>query len=148
MCRYKANYEPSELLCRACLQWVPVSPELIAAFDHSEQRVDLCALSADCPKPRLVPLQHDPQAASDAGAVIGSDASAADTGTDHDDDDATAVLEVRDKMRVQMVGQVSSVAALLPRLTPRGQTMLGRLVNDMIEACGRAFAQRCLLVLD
>jgi hypothetical protein len=84
----------------------------------------------------MAPLQHGPHAASDAGAAAVSEASAADASADHDTDNAAAVLEVRGTMQVQLEGRVSSVAALLPRLTLHGQAMLGRLVNDMIEACG------------
>ena len=41
--RYKAQFEPSELLCRACLRWVPFSPRLLAALDADECHFDLCA---------------------------------------------------------------------------------------------------------
>jgi hypothetical protein len=121
----------------------------MAAFDHSEQRMDLCALSANRPKARMTPLQLGAQTASDAGAVAVSEASAADASAENDNDNAAAVLEVSHTMRVQLVGgQVSSVAVLLPHLTVDGQATLGRLVKDMLSACGRAFTQRSLLVLD
>ena len=55
-CRYKAQFEPSELLCRTCLRWVPFSQRLLAALDAAECRFDLCAAAQNAGVAPLPPL--------------------------------------------------------------------------------------------
>lgn len=53
-CRYKAEYQPSDLLCRQSLAWVPCSPKLLRALDERDGCADLCALErprAEAPPP-------------------------------------------------------------------------------------------------
>lgn len=42
--RYKAEYQPSDLLCPRALEWVPCSTRLLRALDDHDGTSDLCAL--------------------------------------------------------------------------------------------------------
>lgn len=51
-CRYKAEFQPSDLLCRQSLTWVPCTPKLLRSLDSADGTPALCELEephADSP---------------------------------------------------------------------------------------------------
>lgn len=46
MCRYKAEYRTSELLCRSTLRWVPLTPQFLEQLDTNDGVLLLSVLHA------------------------------------------------------------------------------------------------------
>ena len=178
MCRYKAQFAPSELLCRTCLRWVPITPSLLAALDGDERQPDLCAASQAAGTPPLPSLLSRPQPRMAGTLQVARVTPDACAGQDDNMMDAASHVpeheSVSDRnetrstrrgiqtgstessceawsvmqMRVRLWGGVFGLSALEQLVDERGWQLVRSMCAELVQEAGAAFAAQCLLLLD
>ena len=171
--RYKARFAPSDLLCRTCLRWVPLSPQLLAALDAREQQPHLCALAATggagAPRPQLTALVATASATAmsqppsrtlsidrSADDVSGTTQPAPDADGDEQERQEVSVCQAARngvdqavlQLQVALWGCSMRVRDVLPRVTAKGQQILQGIAREVVETCGVHFAAHCIVQLE
>lgn len=135
-CRYKAEYQPSDLLCRKSLAWVPCTPKLLRALDER----DGCACLSDLEQPHAEAPPAIPPAALPGGPYNAIPGLPTQT---------LGRLFTSDDILVSAQGSLGRMRHWLAGVaSERGATHLRRLAAEVLDHVGPRAASQLCIVLD
>lgn len=143
-CRYKALYRPSDLLCRATLSWVRITPELLAALDADCNRHNLSTAcdgareGGDAQRASVATSVIDERSSDCAGSAGACSAEATDAGATGLPDDA---------VRIGLHGRVLTIGELREHFGPRIGGQAAAICSEFLDEVGARFAADSVLVL-